>query len=230
MFVEFKLFAVLMGKPLHFRLEESGISLAPPSKLIFWFLKNNSVAKSTEKEKGTKSHFKPTILRSFYPQDDNSILKNSEKADTSIPRLLLRTDYNRHDSSTAYSLPNFYVLTLAHIRLIFFILDCFLIVFRFYNTYVVLKEILIGKSVIIDASSYLTTVTLSSKNAIGSDGAGKLATNRDGENYIDGGMYKEIGDSCPFSNEAYLRAVQEDAFYYCRHQCSPKMQVRGNIC
>lgn len=109
----------------------------------------------------TSDAFTPLTLRSFATSDDfrDSIVP---PAATRVPRGSDRADYGAASSSSSRS--GRFVgsclrpLTLDQLRLTFVLIDCYLIVARFYTTYRVLREMLVGRRVVVDASTYLVGV------------------------------------------------------------------------
>ncbi|KAM3173380.1 hypothetical protein ACTXT7_012615 [Hymenolepis weldensis] len=76
--------------------------------------------------------FKPFVLRSFTNVDDLDIFNHQNQLDSKFPH--------------------------SQIRLTLFLIDCYLIATRFYSTYLVLREILTDKRLIVDAASYISVL------------------------------------------------------------------------
>ncbi|EUB60946.1 hypothetical protein EGR_04192 [Echinococcus granulosus] len=86
--------------------------------------------------------FKPLVLRSFTTLDDLEVINQGQAARASISTFPpLRPATKRRPSGGLFSL-HLTPLSLGQLRLTLFLIDCYLIVTRFYNTYVSLREIL----------------------------------------------------------------------------------------
>ncbi|CDI97512.1 conserved hypothetical protein [Echinococcus multilocularis] len=100
--------------------------------------------------------FKPLVLRSFTTLDDLEVINQGQTARASISTFPpLRSATKRRPSGGLFGL-HLTPLSLGQLRLTLFLIDCYLIVTRFYNTYVSLREILVGRRLVVDAASYLS--------------------------------------------------------------------------
>nr|CDS21786.1 hypothetical protein EgrG_000128900 [Echinococcus granulosus] len=100
--------------------------------------------------------FKPLVLRSFTTLDDLEVINQGQAARASISTFPpLRPATKRRPSGGLFSL-HLTPLSLGQLRLTLFLIDCYLIVTRFYNTYVSLREILVSRRLVVDAASYLS--------------------------------------------------------------------------
>lgn len=100
--------------------------------------------------------FKPLVLRSFTTLDDHEVVHQEQVARASFSTIsTVRPEVKRRPSGGLFSL-HLVPLSLGQLRLTLFLIDCYLIVTRFYNTYVILREILAGRRLVVDAASYLS--------------------------------------------------------------------------
>ena len=100
--------------------------------------------------------FKPLVLRSFITLDDLEIANREQIAKTTSG--LYATPKPTGEGRPTGEMLNLHLtpLSLGQLRLTLFLIDCYLIATRFYNTYVVLREILMGKRLTVDATPYLS--------------------------------------------------------------------------
>ena len=143
---------------VRFRLDDLVLSKVPSkvlqpnfvTKAYKEFYSNNQSSKNTPIT-GDHDIFMPLVLRSFSTMDDSDVLKyrfNPER------QLDSKVAFKRKTIRESASLP-LIPLSLGQLRLTLFIIDCYLIATLFYNTYIVLREMLVGKRLVVDASSYL---------------------------------------------------------------------------
>ncbi|VDL19560.1 unnamed protein product [Hymenolepis diminuta] len=104
--------------------------------------------------------FKPLVLRSFTNVDDLDIFNHQNQLDSKSSHSTYSISKPFGDKKSAGKLLNLHLspLSLGQIRLTLFLIDCYLIATRFYNTYLVLREILTDKRLIVDAASYISVV------------------------------------------------------------------------
>ncbi|CAH8472518.1 unnamed protein product [Heterobilharzia americana] len=91
------------------------------------------------------------ILTKHYSDKDSKLI--SENFIEYIKRNAMRNGEDQIIYSKKHSLIP--VMTLTHIRLSLLILDCLIIVYRFFHTYEILKAIWTGQKLFVDASSWL---------------------------------------------------------------------------
>uniref|UniRef100_A0A5K3EGS8 Transmembrane protein 231 n=1 Tax=Mesocestoides corti TaxID=53468 RepID=A0A5K3EGS8_MESCO len=106
--------------------------------------------------------FKPLESRSFATIDDHDAIVQPNEGQTpkDSPNIFSRfavkqphKDKVAGGSFMSHLLP----MSLGQLRLTFFFIDCYLIVTRFYNTYPILREILAGRTLVVDAATYFGT-------------------------------------------------------------------------
>ncbi|VDM23044.1 unnamed protein product [Hydatigera taeniaeformis] len=146
-----------------FRLEDLVLSKVPSKTLQSNFIANVYKESEPTMQSGVSQTFatdqdvfKPLVLRSFTTLDDLEVVNQEQAARPSFSTLsTLNLEVKTRPSGGLFGL-HLTPLSLGQLRLTLFLIDCYLIVTRFYNTYVILREILVGRRLVVDAASYLS--------------------------------------------------------------------------
>uniref|UniRef100_A0A158QHH8 Integrin_alpha2 domain-containing protein n=1 Tax=Rodentolepis nana TaxID=102285 RepID=A0A158QHH8_RODNA len=153
--------------------------------------------------------FKPRVLRSFTNVDDLEIVSRQNQLDLKSPQSAYPNSKPSVDRKSAGKLFDLHLspLSLGQIRLTLFLIDCYLIATRFYNTYLVLREILTDKRLVVDAASYLSVLA-----------ALPAQKHLNGDVKLDGSQYSSF---------------HEQTHYQCGHSSTSKpdinMSLLGNL-
>lgn len=126
----------------------------------------NSVQSNSDQAYNTDQDvFKPLVLRSFTNMDDLEAFKSQQQLDLKTPLSTFLTNkpsVNGNSSKGVFAI-HLSPISLGQLRFILFLIDCYVIATRFYNTYIVLREILTDKRLIVDAASYISALAASPK-------------------------------------------------------------------
>eukprot|EP00108_Taenia_solium_P001896 TsM_000599500 transcript=TsM_000599500 gene=TsM_000599500 len=149
--------------PKHCRLEDLVLSKVPSKTLQSNFIASVYKESESTTQSGVdqafsaeQDIFKPLVLRSFTTLDDLEVVHQEQVARTSFSTIpTLKSEVKRRSSGGLFGL-DLVPLSLGQLRLTLFLIDCYLIVTRFYNTYIILREILVGRRLVVDAASYLS--------------------------------------------------------------------------
>ncbi|KAM7535923.1 hypothetical protein Aperf_G00000101473 [Anoplocephala perfoliata] len=121
---------------------------------------NSAQSNSDQTYNADPDVFKPLVLRSFTNVDDLDVFIRQQQQDlkSSFNTFLTnKPSLNGNSSNGMFSL-HLPSISLGQLRFILFLIDCYLIATRFYNTYIVLREILTDKRLVVDASSYISAL------------------------------------------------------------------------
>ncbi len=138
------------------RLEGQVLARLPSKRVQPDFLEHSSAKRVTS----FQDTFKPLTIRAFSTTDDlDADIMETEGHSGYRAAWHGRTSPLGQPSKAAGSfISHLHPLSLGQLRLTFFLIDCYLIVTRFYWTYKVLREILVGRRVVVDASTYLSAI------------------------------------------------------------------------